>query len=190
MKKKLFILLSLTLLLTACKNNTANDNKETAKETQQETNNEDMTKAQGVYLGNGFFSEEIIVEGKIYNQLMQVQTPEGTNLELGKFYKYEYDGTTSSLPIRTSVEKIEALALTKVQKISEDTANEILQYVENSKAIYKETDKKLEKSEKVTDESLDQLDKKTVMIVYGKDSDKLVETLKEKGFEIILEMIE
>lgn len=34
MKKKLFILLSLTLLLTACKNNTANDNKETAKETQ------------------------------------------------------------------------------------------------------------------------------------------------------------
>ncbi|WP_103981849.1 hypothetical protein [Helcococcus massiliensis] len=190
MKKKLFILLSLTLLLTACKNNTANDNKETAKETRQETNNEGMTKAQGVYLGNGFFAEETVFEGKTFNQLIQVHTPEGTNLELGKFYEYEYDGTTSSLPIRTSVEKIEALALTKVQKISEDTANEILDYVENSKAIYKETDKKLEKSEEITDESLDQLDRKTVMIVYGKDSAKLVETLKEKGFEIILEMIE
>ena len=75
MKKKLFILLSLTLLLTACKNKIANDNKETAKETQQETNNEDMTKAQGVYLGNGFFAEETVVEGKTYNRLMQVQTP-------------------------------------------------------------------------------------------------------------------
>lgn len=189
MKRKLFILLSLTLLLTACKNNAANDNKETSKETRQETEMEEMTKAQGVYLGKGFFAEEIVVEGKTYNQLMQVQTPEGTNLELGKFYEYEYDGTTSSLPIRTSVEKIEALALTKVQEISEDTANEILQYVENSKAIYKETDKKLAKSEKVTDESLEKLDRKTVMIVYGKDSDKLIETLKEKGFEIILEMI-
>lgn len=190
MKKKLFILLSLTLLLTACKNNTDSDNKETVKETQQEINEEEMTKAQAIYLGNEFFSEEIIVEGKTYNQLMQVQTPEGTKLELGKFYEYEYDGTTSSLPLQTSVEKIESLPFWKIQKISEDTANEILQYVENSKAIYKEADEKLDKSEKVTDESLEKLDRKTVMIVYGKDSDELAETLKEKDFEIILEMIE
>ena len=58
MKKKLFVLLSLTLLLAACKNNTDSDNKETVKETQQEINEEEMTKAQAIYLGNEFFQKK------------------------------------------------------------------------------------------------------------------------------------
>lgn len=146
------------------------------------------TTAEGLYLGNKLFLEEINVKGKKETQLTIVNTPEGTKLEPGSVYKYEYEEITTSLPPQASTDKVEAVKDKDLTKISKETAEEILQYVGNAKAIYTEVEYKLDNSIEATEENLKDLEKEIVLIAYGKNADQLVKTLRDKGFKVVLEL--
>lgn len=206
-KSRKFILPALALVLilslAACGKKDAGSNekpKETATETINETDGEkDMPEDdykgemhQGIYLGNGLFLGKMKNEKQDGYDLMYVTTPDNSKLEIGKTYEYNVYTVLESMPGQTTVKEIKEVENNEITKIDEITASLLQQYVDTEKTsvnlMYQSSDKIVKDSLVYNKENTEKLDKNGVLMVYGKDSEKLAKMLKEEGFKLVFDL--
>ena len=212
LSKILLPALILSLLLTACGkskpgiNGTQNETqtettKESIKETTYETNNEITRETEdefegimhrGVYLGNGLFLDKIKDNQEDIYNLMYVTTPDNSQLKVGNSYEYNVHTIQESMPPQTTVEEIKEVEDNKIVKINDITASLLSQYIDSDNMdinmVYKSADNIVKSSIEYSESSLEDLDKFGIVITYGKESEELSKTFKERGFNLVFDL--
>ena len=123
---------------------------------------------------------------------MYVTTPDNSQLKVGNTYKYNVQAINESFPAQTTVEEIKEIKDSEIVKIDDNTALYLLQNTNADKMdvnlVYKSAENIVKSSIEYSEDILEELDKFGIVMTYGKDSEELAKSLKEKGFILVFDL--